>query len=58
MKLKIAIAQIDIALGDPKHNQKTVAYYAEKAAEVNADVLVYPEMWNTGYALTELTNLA
>ncbi|MBZ5965107.1 MAG: carbon-nitrogen family hydrolase [Leuconostoc gelidum] len=58
MKLKIAIAQIDIALGNSKHNQQTVAYYAEKAAEVNADVLVYPEMWNTGYALTELTNLA
>ena len=58
MKLKIAIAQIDIALGEPKHNQQTVAYYAQKAAEANADVLVYPEMWNTGYALTELGDLA
>ncbi|WP_294976858.1 carbon-nitrogen family hydrolase [uncultured Leuconostoc sp.] len=58
MKLKVAIAQIDIALGDPKHNQQTVAYYAKKAAKVNADVLIYPEMWNTGYALAELTQLA
>lgn len=58
MKLKIAIAQIDIALGQPQINQKTITDYAKKAADAGVDVLIYPEMWNTGYALTALDTLA
>ncbi|WP_220740386.1 carbon-nitrogen family hydrolase [Leuconostoc miyukkimchii] len=58
MTLKIAIAQIDIALGNPNKNQQTVENYAKKAADSGVDVLIYPEMWNTGYALTSLETLA
>ena len=58
MTLKIAIAQIDIALGKPAINEQTVIEYAQKAASVEADILVYPEMWNTGYDLLNLETVA
>ncbi len=40
MTLKIAIAQMDIALGQPEINQVTVAQYAQRAAAAGVDVLV------------------
>ncbi|WP_029510528.1 nitrilase-related carbon-nitrogen hydrolase, partial [Leuconostoc lactis] len=58
MTLKVAIAQMDIALGQPEINQVTVAQYAQRAAAAGVDVLVYPEMWQTGYALDQLPTLA
>jgi omega-amidase len=58
MTLKIAIAQIDIALGKPAINEQTVIEYAQRAAAVEADILVYPEMWNTGYDLLNLETVA
>ena len=58
MKLKIGIAQVDIFLGNPQANQQTIIDYAQKAGQMGVDVLLYPEMWQTGYALTELDRLA
>lgn len=58
MMLKIAIAQMYIALGQPEMNQVKVAQYAQRAAAAGVDVLIYPEMWQTGYALDQLPTLA
>ncbi|MBT2582725.1 carbon-nitrogen family hydrolase [Planococcus sp. ISL-109] len=56
--MKIACVQMDIAFGEPETNFQRVTEYLEEAAENGADVIVLPEMWNTGYALTELEKLA
>ncbi|MGI2328007.1 carbon-nitrogen family hydrolase [Planococcus sp. YIM B11945] len=56
--MKIACVQMDIAFGNPEANFQQVLSYLEEAAANGADVIVLPEMWNTGYALTELENLA
>ncbi|SDN06387.1 carbon-nitrogen family hydrolase [Limosilactobacillus mucosae] len=58
MTFKVAAAQIDIALGDPDRNYQTVTQAVKDAAKAGADVVVFPEMWNTGYTLTELARLA
>lgn len=58
MTLKIAVAQIDIALGQPAINEKKIITYAEKASDLGVDILVYPEMWNIGYDLKNLATLA
>lgn len=58
MKLTIAIAQINIVLGEPRINEEKISDFTEKAAVAGADVIVYPEMWNTGYALDKLQTLA
>ncbi|MEZ0481750.1 carbon-nitrogen family hydrolase [Planococcus sp. SSTMD024] len=56
--MKIACVQMNIAFGDPETNFQRVKGYLEKAAENGAQLIVLPEMWNTGYALTELDELA
>lgn len=56
--MKIACVQMDIAFGGPETNFQRVENYLEEAAENGAELIVLPEMWNTGYALTELDELA
>ncbi|MCH3922156.1 carbon-nitrogen family hydrolase [Limosilactobacillus sp.] len=58
MSLKVALAQIDIAFANPQANAAKVAAFTKQAAQGDADVVVFPEMWNTGYALDQLDQLA
>lgn len=58
MTLKIAIAQTNVDFADPEANFKRVEAFVSRAANENADVVVFPEMWNTGYALDQLDQLA
>lgn len=54
----IAIAQLDIKLGNPAANYQKVTQAVEEAAVHHAEVVVLPEMWNTGYALDQLKDIA
>ena len=56
--MKIACVQMDIAFGEPEVNFEKVEAYLQEAAANGAETIVLPEMWNTGYALTELEALA
>ncbi len=56
--MKIACIQMDIAFGEPNVNFEHVEAYLKEAAANGAETIVLPEMWNTGYALTELEELA
>lgn len=56
--MKIACVQMDIAFGEPEVNFEKVEAYLNEAAANGAETIVLPEMWNTGYALTELEELA
>lgn len=60
MNWRVALIQKDIALGQPALNQERLEQAMELAvsASEKPDVLVLPEMWNTGYALAELKQLA
>lgn len=58
MKIKIAMAQLDISFAKPDANFTRVAAAIKEAADHNSDVVVLPEMWNTGYALAQLARLA
>ncbi|MEF2964285.1 carbon-nitrogen family hydrolase [Paenibacillus sp. M1] len=57
---QIALIQCDIALGNPRLNRERLADKMEQAAAapVKPDVIVLPEMWNTGYALPQIGGLA
>jgi omega-amidase len=57
-KMKIACVQMDIHYGEPEKNFAAIEAYIKEASLSNVDTIVFPEMWNTGYALTELNNLA
>lgn len=59
-KLNLALLQMDINAGNPEANFAKLEQMLEKAVSGGRklDVIVFPEMWNTGYALTEIETLA
>lgn len=56
--MKIAVIQMDIALGLPKINRQRVEQRVRNAAAQGARVVILPEMWNTGYSLQQLSSTA
>lgn len=56
--MKIACIQLDVAFAEPEKNFTAVQNMIERVAKQGAELVVLPEMWNTGYALTKLEHLA
>ena len=54
MSVKLAIAQINCALGDLSGNSKKILEYAELAAREGVDILITPELSITGYPPEDL----
>src|SRR5690606_2118739 len=57
-KLSITLAQMHIALGDVGRNFRRMQDWAEEAARRGSHLVVFPELWSTGYALEEAKELA
>lgn len=59
-QLNVALLQMDIAIGEPELNFAKLSDMLEQAvaAEKKPDVIVCPEMWNTGYALDRIRDIA
>lgn len=49
--MKVAAAQIACAAGDLEQNLRKIATFAERARDAGAELVVFPEMADTGYAL-------
>jgi omega-amidase len=58
MKLTVALAQMAIATGDPDHNEVTARTLATQAASQGAQLLLLPELWQTGYDLARADRYA
>jgi omega-amidase len=56
--MKIAVAQISCSLGDPETNLLKVRDFSRQAKEVRAELIVFPEMIDTGYSMQVIQNLA
>jgi omega-amidase len=58
--LTVSLLQMDIAIGEPDTNFARLEVLMRQAVEapVKPDVLIFPEMWNTGYALEQIHELA
>ncbi|MEK8129769.1 carbon-nitrogen family hydrolase [Paenibacillus filicis] len=56
----VALLQMDIAIGEPERNYSKLESLLQQAVseEGKPDVIVIPEMWNTGYALDRIHELA
>ncbi len=54
MKIKIALAQINTCLGDPVANLEKHLVYVRQAVQAGVNLLVFPELSLTGYALQDL----
>ncbi|RXY99544.1 carbon-nitrogen family hydrolase [Fictibacillus sp. S7] len=57
MKLNVALIQMDIQLGLPEENIKKAVQRIEEASKQNADIVVLPELWTTGYDLERLVEI-
>jgi omega-amidase len=49
--MKIAAAQISCSLGDPVANLSKVRDFSHRARDAGADLIVFPEMTDTGYSM-------
>jgi len=56
--LTISLGQINVRWGDPDSNMTRMRECIEEAARRGSDVLVMPELWDTGYALDRAQDLA
>ncbi|HMM19787.1 MAG TPA: carbon-nitrogen family hydrolase [Selenomonadales bacterium] len=56
--MKIALVQMDIALGDVAANQAKIRELIGEGCRRGARLAVLPELWSTGYQLPEIRNLA
>ncbi|MBO8162135.1 MAG: carbon-nitrogen family hydrolase [Brevibacillus sp.] len=56
--MKIALIQMDVKIGEPEVNFAHAQRLVEQAAAGKPDLIVLPEMWNTGYALEQAKELA
>ena len=51
MKLNISLGQMDIALGEPEKNLGKVREMTAEARRRGSEVVIFPELWSTGYDL-------
>ena len=58
MSLTLSLAQVDIQLGDPDTNLAAAHALVQEAARRGSDLIVFPELWTTGYDLARASTLA
>lgn len=51
MQLTISLGQMNVELGNPAANWQTVQAMTIEAARRGSDLVVFPELWSTGYDL-------
>lgn len=49
---------MNIAFGDPEENYRCAEKMIKEASETKPDIIVLPELWTTGYDLTNIENIA
>jgi omega-amidase len=49
--MKVAIGQISCSLGNPEANLSKVRAFSQRAKEAGAELIVFPEMSDTGYSM-------
>jgi len=58
MTLTISLGQMDVKLGDPAANWATVQTMTAEAKRRGSDLVVFPELWSTGYDLENAADYA
>jgi len=56
-ELMVSLIQYDVSPGKPEVNREKVKRMIEKAAVSKPDIVVLPEMWNTGYSFGSLQSI-
>ncbi len=51
MKIQISLGQIDINFGLVDKNEEKIMEFTAEAARLGSDLILFPELWSTGYDL-------
>ncbi len=54
MKLNLSLGQMDVVLGEPEKNLSKVREMTAEARRRESEVVVFPELWSTGYDLERI----
>lgn len=58
MKLNVSLGQMDVALGQPQENLIKVQAMTAEAQRRGSQVVVFPELWSSGYDLARASEYA
>ncbi len=58
MKFTLSLGQMDVRFGDPGANLATVTRMVEEAKRCSSDLVLFPELWSTGYDLSNASRYA
>lgn len=58
MKIRAAVIQFDVRTGDAEHNLRRAEALINDAAQRGGELLLLPELWNTGFDLQHVADLA
>lgn len=58
MNLTISLAQTNIQIGQPAINLPQACEWIQEAARAGSQIILFPELWTTGYALEQARELA
>src|SRR5450432_4514609 len=56
--LTISLAQMNVKAGNPRLNWETVQEQTAEAARRGSDLVIFPELWDNGYALDKARDIA
>ncbi|MFT9846344.1 carbon-nitrogen family hydrolase [Aneurinibacillus sp. REN35] len=56
--MKVSLIQMDVKIGEPDYNFEQAQKLVEQAAKEKPDLIILPEMWNSGYALEKAQEVA
>lgn len=58
MQFSLSLAQFNVKLGNPIHNYHIVKKMTQEAVEEGSQLILFPELWSTGYDLENWRNHA
>ncbi|HLA44798.1 MAG TPA: nitrilase-related carbon-nitrogen hydrolase, partial [Aggregatilineales bacterium] len=57
-QVTVSIAQMDVRLGNPRVNWTKVQQMCQEAKQQGGQIVIFPELWDAGYALKQAKELS
>ncbi len=54
----VSLAQMDLRIGDPEYNFARAEQFMQEAVDRKSDLVVFPELWHSAYALKQARQFA
>jgi predicted amidohydrolase len=58
MQITVSIGQMEVRGGEPAYNLELTREWVAEAARRGSDIIIFPELWDIGYAIEQASELA